>query len=83
MTPEQRTLRARMGAYAMHSRNDSKVIARKANKTFIDSFEKRVDPNFELPVEERQRRAAAAYRLHMLRMAFRSVQARKRKRKSS
>jgi hypothetical protein len=79
MTAEQRELRARLAAHAMHARNDSRVVTANARQAFLERFEREVDPDGVLPVVERRRRAEHARRAHMLRLALRSAQARRRR----
>lgn len=78
MSPSQRTLRARLAAYAMHARHDGRQITANARKAFVERFEREVDPDGALPVAERRRRAEHAMRAHMTRLALRSAQARRR-----
>ena len=48
-----------------------------ARRAFLDRFEREVDPDGLLSVEERRRRADHARRAHMLRLALWSAQARR------
>jgi len=70
LTPEQRSLRARMGAYAVLSRYDAKEITKPARDAFMARFEKQVDPEGTLPEAERARRAEAAKQLHFQQLAW-------------
>jgi len=79
MTPAERSLRAKIGAHALHSRYDGTVITAPARSTFLATFERQVDPDGVLPEGERQRRADHALRAHMARLALKSSQARARK----
>lgn len=79
MFPSQRTLQARLAAYAMHARHDGREVTANARKAFTERFEREVDPDGVLPVAERQRRAEHAMRAHMTRLALRSAQARRRR----
>lgn len=76
MTPEQRSQRARLAAYAMHAKNDSKATTAKARATFLKSFEDKVDPDGVLTDTERQRRALAARKAHFTALAYRSSRSR-------
>lgn len=76
---EQRRQRARLAAYAMHARHDSRAITANARRAFLDRFEHHVDPDRVLPVAERRRRAEHAKREHMLRLALRSAQVRRQR----
>lgn len=74
----ERSLRARIGAYALHAKYDSKEITKPARAAFIHRFELQVDPELTLPLAERERRAQAALKSHMNLLALRSAQARSR-----
>lgn len=78
MSGAERVLRARIAAFTMHSRNDPKQITKAARLAFMQRFENEVDPQRELPVEERERRALAARKAYFTRLAYRSVRARNR-----
>ena len=73
MTPAQRSLRARLGAYVLHSRYDSRELTAKARATFLSKFEHEVDPEGQLAPEERARRAEMAKKAHFTRMALKSA----------
>jgi hypothetical protein len=77
MPPAERTLRARMAAYILHSRYDSKELTAAARRAFNDRFENEVDPDGILPATERQRRATAAKKAYFTRLALKSAQARR------
>lgn len=79
LSAEQRRQRARLAACAMHARHDSRAVTAKARRAFLDRFEHQVDPDGVLPVAERRRRAEHAKREHMLRLALRSAQVRRRR----
>ena len=76
MSAEERQLRARLAAHAMHARHDSRKVTTNARRAFADRFEHEVDPDGVLPVAERLRRSKRA---HMLRLALRSAQVRRRR----
>jgi hypothetical protein len=77
MTPEERTLRARLAAHSLHAKVDSKAHTEPARRAFADSFEKQVDPDGVLSLEERKRRAEQARKAYFTRLAFKSVRARR------
>ena len=77
MNPSERILRARLGAYTVHSRYDTRETTAAARAAFMDRFEREVDPDGRLSVEERQRRAAAARKAYFTRLALRSAQVRR------
>lgn len=79
-TPAQRSLRARMAAYASWaSTEDRTARTAPAVKASMDRFEKQVDPEGKLPPKERQKRAESARKAHFARMAYRSAQVRRGK----
>jgi hypothetical protein len=56
---------------------DRSARTRPARQAFLNRFEREVDPNGELPPDERRRRAEHAKRAYMLRLAKRAVAARR------
>jgi hypothetical protein len=79
MTPAQRSLRGRLGAYTVHSRYDSREIIRPAREAFWSKFERDVDPEGALPLEERLRRADMARKAYFTRLAMASAKARRKR----
>ncbi len=79
MTSSPRSLQGRIGAYAMHSRNDSRVVTAPARAAFLARFEDEVDPDRELPEAERLRRATMARKAYFARLAYQSSVARAKK----
>lgn len=77
LTPAERSLRARLAAHAMHARHDSRVTTAVARKTFLERFEREVDPDGVLAPEERARRAKHAHRAFMASLALKSAKARR------
>jgi len=57
MTPVERSLRARIGAYGLHGQRDARETTSAARPAFLSRFEREVDPDGELAPEERARRA--------------------------
>lgn len=55
MTPSERVLRARLAAYTMHARYDTRETTAAARAAFLDRFEHEVDPDGTLSAAERQR----------------------------
>ena len=76
LTPEQRTMRARMAAFTLHATHDSRELTKAATQASIDRFERQVDPDGELEPAERARRAESARKAYMAGLALRSSQAR-------
>ena len=80
-SPSDRSQIARMGAYAQHKQYDVKETTRAANSGFKAKFLREADPEGKLPEIERERRAEAAFKEHMTRLAYRSAQARRKRKK--
>ena len=74
---EAQRLRNVLGAHALHSKYDSRELTRKARESFLDRFEKAVDPAGVLDPKERERRAAHARKAYFLRLSLLSVKARR------
>lgn len=79
LTPEERSLRAKLAAHALHSRCDSKDLTAKARETFLARFEAEVDPEGILSPEERRRRAEHARKAYFARIALKSAKSRRTK----
>jgi len=75
--------RGRLGAYAQQSKHDPKDYTTKARAAFLERFARQVDPDNKLDPAERERRAQAAMRLHMLRLSEKTRAARAAKRGAS
>lgn len=78
--PEEMARRGRIGAHRLHSRYDSKELTKPARAAFMARFEREVDPESLLPIEERTRRAEHARKAHFGRLALLSAKARRAKR---
>lgn len=76
MNKTQRQQRARIGGYTLAATHDPRDYTRAARKGFRRRFLDLVDPDRELPEAERDRRATAAMRAHMTRLALKSARAR-------
>lgn len=81
MSHAQRVLIGRLGAYTMLSRNDPYEVTKAARAAFVSKFERDVDPDGVLPLEERLRRAEMARKAHYTRLAIRSAEVRRRRNK--
>jgi hypothetical protein len=80
LTPAQRTQRAKITANTRWSREDSRPTALRAQAGLLAKFLAQVDVDSPgLPEAERQRRAVAARRAHMIKLAFQSSKARARR----
>jgi len=80
LTPAERSLRGRMGAYVVHARYDPRQITAPAREAFLKRFLDEVDPDRVLPEPERLRRAAAARKAYFIRLAFLASRRRARRR---
>lgn len=78
LTPEQRSMRARMAAHAMHAQHDTRQTSANGRAAFLRRFLDEVDPDRQLPDAERQRRAEQARKAYFQRLAFKSSRARQR-----
>ena len=76
--PEEMAQRGRIGAHVTHSRHDARELTAPAREAFLSKFERDVDPDGVLSLEERRRRAEHARRAHMTRIARLSAIARRR-----
>lgn len=83
MTPTQRRLRAQIAANARWARvADRSAATEPARRAALVRFEREVDPNGVLPVDERQRRARNAQAAHMARMQYARQQGAERNRQT-
>jgi hypothetical protein len=76
LSPSERSQRARIAAYAQKVKHDPKKTTRKAREAYRASFYKDIPE--DLPQAERNRRAEAAFKEHMARLAFLSAKARRK-----
>lgn len=76
MNASQRSLRARIGAHALHARYDSRELTAHARDAFMARFERQVDPDGVLDEAERLRRADHAKRAYFSALALKSARAR-------
>jgi hypothetical protein len=79
LTAEERSQVARIAALERWSKQDAKSGTAAAREAFDNRFLEQVDPNNELPEDERRRRAIAARKAYFARLALRSAQARRKK----
>ncbi len=49
LTPEERSVRARMGGYAVAAKYDTREITKPAREAFMARFEREVDPDGDTP----------------------------------
>jgi hypothetical protein len=83
-TPEKntrlRSLRGRIGAYESWARTPDRAARTwPARKAALDRFERDVDPDGALTLQERAKRAEWARKAHMQRLALKSAAARQRR----
>ena len=83
LSPVERQKRARIGGLAVAALYDPKVYTATARRVFLAGFMTQVDPDGELRrtnPKEAERRAEAAKKLHMARLAFNREKAKKQRR---
>jgi hypothetical protein len=80
LSPAERSLRARLAAYAMHAQHDTRRISANGRAAFLARFEREVDPDGRLDPEERCRRAEQARRAYFARLSLAAAKARRAKR---
>lgn len=78
LTPEQRSLRARIAAHSKHAKHDSVESTAPARAAFLARFEREVDPDGVLPEAERRRRAEHARSAYFGRLSLKSSKARRK-----
>lgn len=83
-TPAERALRARLAAHARWAKQDPVEGTRLARRGFERRFYDEVDAvasaqGETLSADERERRATAAKKAHMTRLALKSAQARRKR----
>lgn len=80
LTPAQRSLRSRLAAYKSweHTANPAARTA-PARQAAMARFERQVDPQGLLPIDERTRRATAAMKAYFTGLALRSSRSRARR----
>jgi hypothetical protein len=76
----ERSLRARLAAYAMHAQHDARKTTANGRAAFLARFEREVDPEGRLDPAERRRRAEQARRVYFARLSLDAVKARQAKR---
>lgn len=75
LSPEERKLRARAAAYALHAQGGTSTKA--GTRSFLERFERQVDPEGLLPIEERTRRALLARKSYMSLLGMKAAKARR------
>ena len=76
--PKEMALRGRIGAHVTHSRHEPRELTAPARAAFLTTFEKQVDPDGVLSLDERRRRADHAKKAHFARLAHLSAKARRK-----
>jgi hypothetical protein len=76
----ERSLRARLAAYALHAQRDPRETTANGRTAFLARFDREVDPEGLLEPDERRRRAEQARRAYFTRLALASAKARRTKR---
>jgi hypothetical protein len=76
----ERSLRARLAAYALHAQHDPRETTANGRAAFLARFDREVDPEGLLEPDERRRRAEQARRAYFTRLSLAAVKARQAKR---
>jgi hypothetical protein len=80
MSDPTRVLIGRIGAHASWANTvDRTARTEPGRRAMLEKFEDEVDPNRELPVAERARRAEHARKAYFQRLALKSARARRRR----
>ncbi len=79
MTPNERSLRGRIGAYSLHAQG--KTNTGPARAAAMARFEREVDVEGILEPRERVKRAEAAKKAFYARLGLKSAQARRKKKR--
>lgn len=79
----RRSLQSRINAHILHATHSSVELTAAARRKFLSRFEEQVDPNFTLPIAEREKRARHARKAYFTRLALKSAEARRRKAKAA
>ena len=73
-----RSTAGRAGAFALHSKYDSKKLTKPARDAFNSRWDRMVDPDLKLDPAERARRAEYAKRAYFTQLALKSAKARRK-----
>jgi len=76
----ERSLRARLAAYALHAQHDPRETTANGRAAFLARFDREVDPEGLLEPDERRRRAEQARRAYFTRLSLAAAKARQAKR---
>jgi len=76
----ERSLRARLAAYALHAQRDPRETTANGRAAFLARFDREVDPEGLLEPDERRRRAEQARRAYFARLSLAAIKARQAKR---
>lgn len=68
----------RIGGLTTAGTRDAREMSAPARKAWMDSWERKADPDLSLTPQERARRASALRRAHMARLAALSAKARRK-----
>lgn len=81
LTPEQRSLRSRLAAHALHAQvADPAAHTAPARAAFLDRFEREADPDGVLSPSERARRAEHLRKAYFTALAYKSSRSRSSRR---
>jgi hypothetical protein len=69
----ERSLRARLAAYALHAQRDPRETTANGRAAFLARFDREVDPEGRLEPDERRRRAEQARRAYFARLSLAAI----------
>jgi len=79
LSPAERSMRARVAAYALHAQRDSRELTVKARSAAWQKYLDEVDPDGSLPEAERVRRAESLRKSRLLAASLKAAVARRTK----
>jgi hypothetical protein len=79
MRRSERRLASSKGGFVTAARYDPKKYTKAAHEGLRAKFRREVDPDNQLSIAERERRATAAFNAHMVDLARKAVKARREK----
>jgi hypothetical protein len=77
LSPSERSLRGKIGAFSLHSKHDPRETTKPGRAAFLQRFLDGIPA--DLPEAERFRRAQAALNAYMATLALRSAKTRRRR----
>lgn len=76
-TPQERSMKARIAAHRLHAAGKTNTTS--ARRAFLSRFEREVDPEGKLSIDERLKRAEHARKAYFTNLALKSAKARRKR----